>query len=420
MSANLRVLVMSHTHPLLTTGGAGIAAFQLFSELNAREDVDAWFLGCDREPSSRRDGVAVTQPFGAREYVYSTGGRFDWFRFSNADPLLPRELEGLLTSLLPDIVHMHHYSDFGVEALLTIRRALPDAKIVLTLHEYQAICNHFGQMVKRGDLSLCDRSGLEACHRCFPEIEPSDFFIRERYIKLFFEGVDHFVSPSNFLLERYADWGIERSRLSVIENIVAPALPVPERSSTVADESLAPLRIGYFGQLSRLKGIDVLLECAKIVGKSPQLRVIFDIFGEYRGIPIEFQEQLLAQLRKLGSNVSYRGAYRQDQVDRLMRGMDAVVVPSIWWENSPVVIQEAFRNNRPVLCSDIGGMAEKVRDGLDGFHFPVGSGLELSYLIARLHDDRSILTSLQKTMQRPPPADDIVAEHVALYRELGA
>ena len=45
-----------------------------------------------------------------------------------------------------------------------------------------------------------------------------------------------------------------------------------------------------------------------------------------------------------------------------------VVVPSIWWENSPVVIQEAYAARRPVICSGIGGMAEKVIDGVTGLH----------------------------------------------------
>ncbi len=56
-----------------------------------------------------------------------------------------------------------------------------------------------------------------------------------------------------------------------------------------------------------------------------------------------------------------------------MQSVDAVLVPSIWWENSPVVIQEALANGRPVICSDIGGMAENVRPGHDGFHFEAGN-----------------------------------------------
>jgi glycosyltransferase involved in cell wall biosynthesis len=103
-----------------------------------------------------------------------------------------------------------------------------------------------------------------------------------------------------------------------------------------------------------------------------------------------------------------------------MRGVDAVLVPSIWWENSPVVIQEAFRNNRPVICSDIGGMAEKVRDKVDGYHFPVGSGLELSYLLKRLYEDRSLLRGVQSTMRVPPGEREVLAQHLSLYASISS
>ncbi len=52
-----------------------------------------------------------------------------------------------------------------------------------------------------------------------------------------------------------------------------------------------------------------------------------------------------------------------------MAGIDWVVVPSIWWETGPIVVLEAFQYGRPVICSDIGGMSEKVTDGVNGLHF---------------------------------------------------
>lgn len=414
----LRVLVASHSHPRVTSGGAEIAAFRLFSELNARDDTEAWFLGCNTKAGAGRDGVALTQPYTDREYVYSTLGHFNWFRMANADPRLPGEIEALLLELRPDIVHLHHYVVFGMEMLWLIKRVLPQARIVVTLHEYLAICHHFGQMVKAEHFSLCDSASLDNCHKCFPDIDVSDFFIRERYLRTFFRYVDHFVAPSRFLADRYAAWGLPGERISVIENIIAPAAPGAERPAEPADGA-APLRLGFFGQISKLKGIGVLLGCAAILARKPKARIKFEIYGDYRNQPAAFTEAFLKQLAEAGANVAYHGAYRQDQVDRLMRGVDAVLVPSIWWENSPVVIQEAFRNQRPVICSDIGGMAEKVRDGVDGLHFSVGSELELSNLLLRLHDDRSILATLRRTLRPPPKAEDVVAEHLKLYAQVG-
>jgi len=67
----------------------------------------------------------------------------------------------------------------------------------------------------------------------------------------------------------------------------------------------------------------------------------------------------------------------------MMAAVDWVVVPSVWWENSPLVIQEAFAAGRPVICSDVGGMAEKVHDGVDGLHFRVGDAESLAATIHR-------------------------------------
>ena len=64
---------------------------------------------------------------------------------------------------------------------------------------------------------------------------------------------------------------------------------------------------------------------------------------------------------------------RTAEMPSLMRSVDWMIIPSIWWENSPIVIQEAFFHGRPMICSNIGGMAEKITDGVDGLHFRVAS-----------------------------------------------
>jgi glycosyltransferase involved in cell wall biosynthesis len=411
-----RVLVASHGHPRLTNGGSEVAAYRLFTELRYSGRVQTWFLGCDPSPGAGRDGVAITQPHTQDEFLYASHGQFDWLKFANRDPRLPGEFTELLDALQPDVVHLHHYCVFGVEVLRLIRSTLPNARIVLTLHEFLAICHHYGQMVKTDDYALCHASGPEPCHRCFPDIDASDFFLRRRYIELFFDLVDHFICPSEFLAARYADWGIAPSRLSVIENITAPSSlpPAAEAGDRAAGQ---PLRVGFFGQISRLKGIAVVLECARMLATDPDLRIVFDIFGDHKNQPKPFQDEFLALLAGAGATVHFHGAYRQDHVDRLMRSVDAVLVPSIWWENSPVVIEEAMRNNRPVICSDIGGMAEKVRDGIDGFHFRHGSPQELGYLLRSLHDDPSLLAGVRRSMRLPVPVEALVAKHLASYKE---
>jgi len=406
-----RALVMSHMDPRVSKGGAEIAAFQLYEELRARPGYRPFFLSCAPGKLEARDGVVFGQPFGADNYVYTTRG-FDHFIHSNPDGEMVGELTALLRELRPDVVHLHHYTNFGLEVLLTIRRALPDARIVVTLHEYLAICNHFGQMVKRGSFALCRKASPRDCHACFPERSPQDFFLRELFIKRFLRVVDHFVSPSAFLAQRYVDWGIPPERISVVEN----GVPDLDRRGTLPYPPLdRGVTVGFFGQISRLKGFNVLLDAAAQLDHEGDADIRIEVHGDYSSQPEDFQREVRERLAKTPPNLRYMGPYDNARVDTLMQGVHAVLVPSIWWENSPLVIQEALANRRPVICSDIGGMAEKVRDGLDGFHFQAGSGAALAALLRRLAADRSLLAGIQGTIAAPPGVADTTDALVAIY-----
>jgi glycosyltransferase involved in cell wall biosynthesis len=409
----LRVLVLSHMHPQASRGGAEIAAYQLYTALKDEPGVTAWFLAASGGRFSERLGARLQPPFGPDEFVY-TGAGFDHWIHANPDPEFPGELAALLEELRPDVVHLHHYANFGVEALLQIRRALPEARIVLTLHEYLAICNHFGQMVKRPSFSLCERAGPRDCAKCFPERTEQDFFLRELYLKRFFGLVDHFVSPSMFLARRYADWGLDPKAISVIEN------GMPETDHTAGPPPAAEdgTVFAFFGQISRLKGMDVLFDAAELLEQDEVAGLRIEVHGDYSGQPPEFRAAFEKRLESTPANLRHCGPYENSRVHGLMRSAHAVLVPSIWWENSPLVIQEALLNRRPVVCSDIGGMAEKVRDGLDGFHFRAGSAHALAALLKRLAAQPERLAALQATMATPPSLRETARATQRLYRRM--
>ena len=411
-SPPLRILIASHGHPAITRGGAEIAAYALFRALHATPGVQAWFLGCRPHAAGQRLGIAITQPFDAPEFVYQPGA-FDWFKFANRDAAFPAEFRQLLLELRPDVIHFHHFAFFGVEVFRMAKQVLPNVRVVLTVHEYLLICNAHGQMVTARDSLLCYKATGEACHACFPERSPADFFLRATYSKMFLGSVDTVVAPSRFLAGRLAAWGLDERRLRVIENLVPAAAAAPAGSHPL--DTTRPFSVGFFGQISRLKGIVVLLKAAALLEREHGLSIGFEIHGEYRAQPPEFQAEFLRVLGEAGSNVRYHGAYWPDQVDALMQTVDLVVVPSIWWENSPVVIQEALRNRRPVVCSNIGGMAEKVRDGQDGWHVPVNDANSLAALLIRLAANRDLVAAMADTMGPSADPDAVLAGHRALY-----
>jgi glycosyltransferase involved in cell wall biosynthesis len=413
--APIRALIASHSHPKISKGGAEIAAYALYSALAKMPDFDPRFLGCVRDELNQKLGATISQPFSDGEYVYSAAA-FDWFKFSNTDPNFPREFRALLQKLQPQIIHFHHYINLGVEAFLHVREVVPNCRIVLTLHEYLALCHHYGQMLTKQNNTLCYESSPLRCTRCFKDITPSDFFLRKLYIQRFYDVVDHFVAPSHFLAERYIAWGVPKDRISVMENVIAPLEDGGLRPTLRNKADL--LRVGFFGQISMLKGINVLLEAAAILEEREAHNIVIEIFGDHSGQPPEFQADFLARMAKVGRNVKFHGPYDQNRVDRLMQSVDVVIVPSIWWENSPVVIQEALRNRRPIICSDVGGMAEKVRDGVDGFHFPVANSVALASLLLNIAEKPSQLADLDRTMRLPDSVQKATERYVDLYMSL--
>jgi glycosyltransferase involved in cell wall biosynthesis len=102
-----------------------------------------------------------------------------------------------------------------------------------------------------------------------------------------------------------------------------------------------------------------------------------------------------------------------------MRQVDWVVVPSIWWENSPLVIQEAFLHGRPVIASDIGGMKEKVLEGINGIHFRMGSAEDLADKLSTALSEPALWDRLRDCAPHPIGHDEAARQHLDLYRKLG-
>ncbi|MBV9784655.1 MAG: glycosyltransferase family 4 protein [Acidisphaera sp.] len=419
-----RILMIAHGHPDLGVGGGEIAAYRQCQELRA-QGHEVLFMGRIAEPSghggtvfSVRDaGLSVPDP--SRQDVLFHSPDFDHFRFSQrAKWAVYKEFRSLLDRFAPEVVHFHHYVHLGLELIREVRKYSGAVPIVLTLHEYLAICNNHGQMIKteaaKAPGRLCDRAGPADCHACYPDRSPQDFFLRERFIKSFFSLVDAFVCPSEFLLGRYAQWGIAREKLVLLEN-GQPAIPADTSGDTQA-ESLCR-RFAFFGQVSELKGVPLFLDAIDALPDTLRERLAFDIHGTLHHQSEEFRRNFAARVAASGDGVRFHGGYRPADLSTLMRRIGWVVVPSIWWENSPLVIQEAFNHGRPVICSNIGGPAEKVADGVTGLHFIAGDAGDLAERIGQAAD-AGLWASLRRNIRPPLSIGEAAQRHLDLYQRL--
>jgi glycosyltransferase involved in cell wall biosynthesis len=103
-----------------------------------------------------------------------------------------------------------------------------------------------------------------------------------------------------------------------------------------------------------------------------------------------------------------------------MADSDVIVVPSVWYENSPVVIQEARAAGVPVVASGHGALTEKVRHDVDGLLFPPGDVVALRQALWRLVDEPDLLPRLRQNIPPPMDMDRHVQELEALYHNLVA
>jgi len=411
-----RVLYICHNHPSFHPGGTEIFAHDLFGAMKREHGVDAMFLGCaDRLHRDRRPGTLFQTVGRSADEMVLWAGHFDRFNLSQTDlhAVVP-EFGDFLRVYKPDVVHFHHVLLVGVEAIFLVRRVLPRARIVMTLHDYFPICAHEGQMVTAKDKALCDRATPDACHACFPEIELDKFVLRRGQIQAMFGLVDQFIAPSQFLRQRYIDWGLPADKIVVLRNARPGVEPAPPRSLAPGERRDA---FGFFGNVSPFKGVPVALEAALRLVRQGDTKFTLSVHG---GMPFQtsaFKDQVESLAKKSAGTVALRGAYKLPELRSLIAAVDWVVVPSIWWENAPLVIQEAFLHRRPVICSDIGGMAEKVQVGVNGLHFRAGSAEALVDKLSLALGTPGLWERLRAAAPKPLTPVGAARQHLALYRE---
>ena len=174
------------------------------------------------------------------------------------------------------------------------------------------------------------------------------------------------------------------------------------------------LRIGYIGQLQWTKGVHVLIEAFQ--------RSQLDGWASLQiwGDPTRNLDyvQMLQDCINNDQAIELRGRFEQDQIATVLAEIDVLVVPSLWYENSPLVIKEAFVANTPVIASDLGGMAELVTHNVDGLLYEQGDAEDLARQLRRIFDEPGLLDRLQRGIQPVKTIHQEIDELEAVYSDL--
>jgi glycosyltransferase involved in cell wall biosynthesis len=411
-------MYVAHSHPLIRPGGAEGFAFEIYEAMRDAGEYEPMFVARSGPPFTIADRQHEGRPFtlandDPNQYLfYTDAGGHDWlYGRSPHKSALTRFYAEFLRDHDPDLVHFQHTMFLGYDILRVTRNTLPSVPIVYTLHDHTPICHRDGQLVRTLGDELCNEESPRRCHECFPDLSPQTFFMRKRFIQSQLEAVDLFITPSPGTLERYVEWGIPRSKI-VCEPHGRPAAE-PMRETPKRKRN----RFGFFGQFTAYKGADVLFEAMSLLGED------FDgklwIHGaNLENASEEFQQQFGAMIEDATSNVRVVGQYDSRDLSKLMERIDWVVVPSITPETGPLTLLEAFQRGRPVICSDFGGMAEKVTDGVNGIYFRRGNPYSLAVAMRQASQTRGLWEKLRGGIPHVQTVDEHVTHLSDHYRAL--
>lgn len=279
----------------------------------------------------------------------------------------------LLADFRPDIIHIHNIYHHLSPSILD---AAAQAKIpvVMHLHDYKLVCPNHSLFVNGAYCERCrPHKYYECCRqRCVKgSIPGSSLAMLEMYLhhcvmKVYERRVSLFIAPSRFMKETVVRFGQDGKKVEVIYNPFdrLPSLNVNDREQ---DYFL------YFGRLSEEKGVDILIKASSLINQ----KII--IAGEG---PEENKLKDLA--RKIKAPADFVGFRSGSDLQGLIDGAKAIIIPSIWAENMPLGLLEALDSGKIVIASKIGGLAEMIEDGQNGLLFKPGAVDDLAQRMKEL------------------------------------
>lgn len=292
----------------------------------------------------------------------------------------------LIDKVKPDLVHLHMIDH---QLSPSILHAFRDAglPVIQTCHQYKLVCPSYRLFVMHKN-KICEKclhgqfyhAVLERCHK--ESLGASAMVALESYVHRFMkihDNIDLFHVPSQFLGEKLIEGGFPREKIwHNFYTINLADYPYHPDSSDY---------IIYYGRLSEEKGVLTLLKAMQQLPEV-KLRIVGD--GPHRPVLEKFARQ-----HEL-NNVEFLGNRGGDELISLVQNARFVVVPSEWYDNSPLVIYESFSMGKPVIASTLGGMPELVDDRENGFHFEAGDAETLSRRIKELWNDKKLCRKMSE------------------------
>jgi glycosyltransferase involved in cell wall biosynthesis/MoaA/NifB/PqqE/SkfB family radical SAM enzyme len=429
----VRILQVIHGYPMRYNAGSEVYTQTLSRGLAARHEVHVFTREEDTfapDHGLRREADAG-DPRVTLHVVNNPRSR-DRYRHEDVD----RRFVEVLDAVRPDVIHIGHLNHLSTS--LVFAAAAREIPVACTLHDYWLMCprGQFLQMnpAYREDIwPSCDGQEDRKCaERCYARYFSGAHDEREtdvaywsdwvgrrmRHVRDAVERIDLFIAPVGYLHRRFRDdFGLPERKLVELDYGFDR-----KRLAGRAREVGEPFTFGYIGTHIPAKGIHLLLEAFGNVPAPARLR----IWGRPNG---QETAALHGMARRLpngaADRVEFLAEYRNEElVPKVLNRADCIVVPSIWVENSPLVIHEALQARVPVITANAGGMAELVRHEVNGLLFEHRNQDDLARQLQRMAADPELARRLGRRgflgseTGDVPGIDDHVAAVEGLYATL--
>lgn len=283
----------------------------------------------------------------------------------------------LLKKLNPDVAHVGHLNHLStglIDELNTLK--IP---IIFTLHDFWLMCPR-GQFLTRSigtdnNFKVCNKQEDKKCAiDCYSvyfsgrvennndEIGNWQNWVHNRMLetKAIINKVNLFIAPSNYLRDRFInDFNVPADKIVYLDY----GFPTEYLTQTEKSKEKTDYTFGYIGTHIPAKGVNILIEAFKQIEEKAALK----IFGRSNG---QSTNALKEMVKTAKNKIEFAGEYiNHNLANDVFSNVDCIVVPSIWGENSPLVIHEAQACKIPVITADFGGMKEYVQHNINGLLF---------------------------------------------------
>lgn len=349
-------------------GGADQYFLLLITELQKSGDLVIPFAMADNQNLSS----PWNHYFSENIDYYSSKKRFKIARNLIWNKEAAAKFGRLLDQEKPDLIHAHNiYHQLSPAILVEAKkRQIP---VIMTLHDYKLVCPNYRLFTHDKNCQRCLTGNYWHClaNNCYDSYPKSavaalESFLHNKVWHTYRDNIDLFIAPSKYLKQLMIKAGWNETKIIVLAN------PAPKYEPQADGK-----RLLYLGRLAPEKGVDVLLQALKLTNRQLSL----DIAGSGQE-----EVRLKSLVKELGltTRVTFHGYLSGKSLKKLKREAKAIILPSVWAENLPLVLLEALSYGKLIIASQSGGTPELIEDGKTGFLFPPGDAFALAHQINQL------------------------------------